>query len=149
MAFECLDLTREPLPEGPFDVILSIDSIYFLGDFTNTIRQMQSRLAQSGSLILSAFQVKGEEDPEDSLLPENTWVAEALKSIGLPYLWFDFTENVQRHGLLNYAIAEKLKEDFYREGNGFLYEARAAENVYFKKAAEAQTIVRYLYNTQT
>jgi predicted TPR repeat methyltransferase len=147
LSFECLDLTRDPLPTGPFDVILSIDSLYFLGDLSDTIRKMLPSLSDEGSLIFSVFQVMGEEDPEESLLPENTWLAQALDKNGLSYSWFDFTENVQRHGILNFTVAEQLKEDFYKEGNGFLYEARAAENHYFKQAAEEQSIVRYIYRT--
>jgi len=149
LSFECLDLTKDPLPAGPFDVILSIDSLYFLGEYTDTIRKMLPSLTSEGSLILSVFQFKREEDPEEILLPDKSWLAQALDEVGLSYSWFDFTENVQRHGILNHAVAEQLKEDFYREGNGFLYEARAAENRYFKQAAEEQSIVRYMYKTST
>jgi len=149
LTFECLDLTKDPLPQGPFDVILLVDSLYFLGELSDTIQKILPSLSVEGSLVLSVFQIKGEEDAEESLLPENTWLAQALEEIGLTYHWFDFTENVQRHGILNYTIAEQLKEDFYQEGNGFLYEARAAENHYFKQAAEEQSIVRYMYKTST
>jgi hypothetical protein len=46
---------------------------------------------------------------------------------------------------LNYQVGEELKEAFEAEGNDFLYQARAAENRFFKQHAEKEEIARYLY----
>jgi hypothetical protein len=74
------------------------------------------------------------------------------KKTGQPQMfssgWYDFTPNVRAHGLKNFQVGEALKEDFTREGNQFLYQARAAENRFFKESAEKEAIVHYIYVVQ-
>ena len=89
------------------------------------------------------FQVR--EDDEEALSPGSTHLGKALQKQGLEYEWYDVTENVRRHGLRNYQVGEELREAFEQEGNGFLYEARVAENRFFKESVEKNAIVRYLY----
>jgi SAM-dependent methyltransferase len=145
LRFECVDLTKEPVPGDEFGYIILIDSIYFLGEFKDSLPHFAERLGDAGKMIVSLFQIKEEGDPDEIFLPDHTLLAQALNELGLAYRWYDFTKNVRTHGIRNYQVAEELKEAFLAEGNGFLFEARRAENVFFKKAAENEELVRFIY----
>jgi 2-polyprenyl-3-methyl-5-hydroxy-6-metoxy-1,4-benzoquinol methylase len=145
LRFECVDLTTEVIPGSDYDCVILVDSIYFLGDFKDSLPRFREKLNASGQLILSVFQTKEEEDPDDILLPDHTFLAQALQELGLSYTWYDFTENVRAHGIKNHQVAQKLKKAFDHEGNQFLYEARVAENVYFKERAVRNELARFMY----
>ena len=145
LRFAQVDLTREAAPGGDYDYIILIDSIYFLGEFQDSLARLGQELNAGGRMIVSVFDVKQEDDPDDVLLPDQTSLARALKALGLSYTWHDFTANVRAHGRNNYQVVEELKTAFIQEGNQFLYEARAAENRFFKQSAEQNRIVRYMY----
>ncbi|WP_022948165.1 class I SAM-dependent methyltransferase [Methylohalobius crimeensis] len=143
--FQCVDLIQDELPGGEYDVILAIDSIYFMGDYNQTLAKLNAKLAPGGRMIIAAFQVKEEGDPETILLPGHTRMDEALKDLSFRYTRHDFTENVRNHWIKNYECSRKLQSDFAAEGNAFLCEARMAENGWFKDHAERETLVRFLY----
>jgi hypothetical protein len=69
----------------------------------------------------------------------------ALQALRLRYTWYDFTENLKRHWLENDRVAGELKQAFRAEGNEFLYEARAAENAWFKERIDRNALVRFMY----
>lgn len=143
--FKCIDFMNQRLPEDVFDLILLIDSIYFLGEEKDTLLNLNQKLRENGRMILSIFQYKEEADPQKILRPKRTFLAQALNDLRFTYAWSDFTENVRAHGRKNYQVAEDLKEAFINEGNTFLYEARAAENIFFREASERGTITRFIY----
>jgi RimJ/RimL family protein N-acetyltransferase/SAM-dependent methyltransferase len=145
LQFQCVDLLHEPVPGGDYDVILLIDSIYFLGDFVESLSKFYEKLNQTGRLILSAFQAKREDDPEDVLEPQHTLVSQALQALNYSWSMVDFSENVRNHWLKNCRVAEELKQDFISEDNQFLYDARVAENVWFREMVEKNQLVSFLY----
>ena len=138
------DLTVEEIPGDNYDFIVMIDSIYFVEDIRGVIAKIVPKLSLSGKLLITFFQVS-EDGNSEGLLPDRTDLAEAMKKIGLEYEWYDFTENVRRHWLMNYQVGEELREIFKEEGNDFLYRARTGENRYFKESVERNAITRYLY----
>ncbi len=146
LQFKRVDLSKEEIPGKAYDYIILIDSIYFIGDLQETVRKANEKLTNAGLMIITFFEVKDEDD-ENNQLPgaDGTWLAKALEELGATYEWYDFTENVRAHGIKNYQVGEDLREAFEREGNQFLYEARAAENRFFKASAEKEAIVRYMY----
>jgi SAM-dependent methyltransferase len=143
--FKCIDFKNQPLPDDHFDIILLIDSIYFLGEVKDALLKLNQILREHGRMILSIFQYREEADPQKILLPERTFLAQALNELQFNYTWIDFTDNVRAHGKKNFQVAEELKEAFIQERNLFLYEARAAENVFFREASERGTITRFMY----
>ena len=48
LRFERVDLTQEPIPGGDYEVIILIDSLYFLGDFDQSLPIFGERLSPSG-----------------------------------------------------------------------------------------------------
>jgi SAM-dependent methyltransferase len=144
LRFTRVDLIQEEIPGSNYDYILLIDSIYFLGELRDAIQRFNQKLSSSGKMLVSFFQTK-EDNAEEDLSPQSTDFGAALEDLGFAYKWYDFTENVKRHGILNYLVGEELKDAFEQEGNSFLYEARAVENRSFKESAENNAIFRYLY----
>lgn len=145
LEFSCVDLIQDEIPGEGYDTILSIDTIYFMGDYGTTLTKLNAKLAPSGRIIVAAFQVKEKDDPETILSPEHTRVGDVLNKLGFVYAYYDFTANVRNHWLKNYNLALALQPQFVAEGNAFLFDARTAENGWFKDHAERGTLVRYMY----
>lgn len=143
--FQCADLIHDELPGGDYDVILAIDSIYFMGDYNKTLAKLNARLRPGGRMIIAAFQAKEESDPDTILLPGHARMDQALKALSLRYVQHDFTPNVRNHWIKNYQFSRTLQPEFADEGNAFLCEARMAENGWFKDHAERETLVRFMY----
>lgn len=136
--FEWADLTNADIPGGNYDLVLSIDSIYFLGELEQSLPRLSHKLRPTGKMVVTYFQ-------EEALSPEATFLALALEKLGFIYEWYDFSENARAHALKNYLVGEELKAAFYAEENGFLYLARAAENRAWKESADNKAMVRYMY----
>jgi ubiquinone/menaquinone biosynthesis C-methylase UbiE len=145
LAFQVADLIHDPLPGDGYDTILSIDSIYFMGDYNKTLAKLNGKLKPGGRMIIAAFQAKEDDEAESLLQAGHTRMDQALQSLGFNYLQHDFTANVRNHWLKNYQYSRTLQDDFTAEGNAFLCEARMAENGWFKDHAERETLVRFLY----
>lgn len=143
--FRTLDLIHDPLPAESYDVILAIDSIYFMGDYGETLKKLNKGLKPGGRIIVAAFQVKEENDPDAVLLPRHTRMSQALQELSFDYIQHDFTRNVREHWIKNYAFSRSLQSEFEAEGNAFLCEARMGENGWFRNHALNETLVRYLY----
>lgn len=145
LKFQCVDLIHDALPGEDYDAILAIDSIYFMGDYNKTLTKLNAKLRPGGRMIIAAFQVKEEGDPDTILQPGHTRMDEALQAFSFHYIQHDFTPNICRHWIKNYAFSRKLQAAFAAEGNAFLAEARMAENGWFKDHAERGTLVRFMY----
>lgn len=145
LSFQVTDLIHDPLPGDGYDVILSIDSIYFMGDYNRTLAKLNAKLKPGGRLIIAAFQVKEDHEPDSLLQVGGTRMDQALKDSGFDYVQHDFTANVRKHWVKNYHYSRSLQADFEAEGNAFLAVARMAENGWFKDHAERETLVRFLY----
>jgi len=144
LQFARLDISTEEIPGDNYDYIIMIDSIYFVEDIRATIARIAPKLGLSGKILITYFQIS-EAENEEERLPDKTDMAEALKKSGLEYRWYEFTENVRKHWLINYQVGEELRDAFKEEGNEFLYQARAGENRYFKENVEKNAITRYMY----
>lgn len=145
LRFQCVDLIGGEIPDGDYDAIIAIDCIYFMGDYATTIRKLNTRLRPGGRIIVAAFQAREEGDPEDILKPGSTRLAQVLKALSSSCMAYDFTPNVRNHWIRNHAFSRSLRSAFEAEGNGFLAEARMAENGWFKNHAERGTLTRFVY----
>lgn len=50
-----VDIERDPLPAGPFDVIVLTDTIGLLGDIQNTLERLRALLAPNGRLVVTYY----------------------------------------------------------------------------------------------
>jgi hypothetical protein len=83
---------------------------------------------------------------KETLLPDRTTLAQALRANGLEFDAWDFTQADYEHARLKKQVIEMLRPDLEAEGNGFLYENRHDEAVGVMSAIDAGLHVRYLYS---
>ena len=116
-----------------------------MGDYGATLRKLNARLRPGGRLIVAALQVREADDPADILEPAHTRMSQVLRALGFDWVQHDLTPNIRNHWIRNVDHARELQADFEAEGNGFLCQARMAENGWFRDHAGRGTLVRYLY----
>ncbi len=62
LQFMQIDLTQEEIPGNAYDYIILIDAIYFLGDFPETVSKLSKKLAETGKMIITYFEIQDEAD---------------------------------------------------------------------------------------
>ena len=150
LVFRVMDIGTLDFLPGSFDTLISIDTQYFI-DLIKTIRQMRLILESNGQMgIFYSHGVSPKNPIEifdfDSLHPDNTPLAVALRAVGMRYKVWDFTAEDYTHALLKKKVAEDLKAEFEVEGNHFLYNNRYGEAVGVLKAIDSDAHRRYLYH---
>lgn len=117
-----------------YDVIISIDSIFFGKEMKETVAKLKGLLKSSGTMAIFCDETLG------AALDEN----------GLDYDTYDRSRELYEHLQLKHRIAWELKEIFEAEGNGFIAENLLAESL--DNAApydpEEWEMSRYLYHVR-
>ena len=149
LAFVVGDMAALPFAEASFDVVVSVDTLYFT-DLGETVRQMARLLRPGGRMGL--FYAHGwepwrplEEFDRNSVHPDRTPLALALQAAGLAYTTEDYTQADLAHARRQQAIAEEMRAQFEAEGNTFLWESHHGEAVGVQQAIAAEAHGRYLY----
>jgi ubiquinone/menaquinone biosynthesis C-methylase UbiE len=149
LEFQVGDMARLEFPASTFDLVLSIDTLYFTG-LAETLEQIRVVAKPGGRLV--AFYSHGCVPPapletfaRESALPDGTPLALVLRENGLQYQTWDYTQDDYRHALHKRQIAEALRAQFEAEGNRFLYDNHAGEAAGVLRAIEGQAHGRYLY----
>jgi cyclopropane fatty-acyl-phospholipid synthase-like methyltransferase len=150
LAFKVMDMAAIDYHPGSFDTLVSIDSLYF-NPIGETICQMQRLLKPGGQMgIFYSHGISPGNPIEtfdlDSLHPEKTPLAIALRSCGLRYKAWDFTAEDYTHALLKKKVAEDLRAEFEAEGNQFLFDNRHGEAVGVLRAIDANAHKRFMYH---
>jgi SAM-dependent methyltransferase len=153
LEFHPMDINRPDLPGGIFDIILSIDSIYFSEDFAATVRALKAALRPGGQMAFLYSHgrepwVPREEFRADTLAPRRTPLAEALQANGLAFRTWDLTTGDYRLALRRAEVLTELKSKFEDEGLLFLYEDRMGDARGVRQAVEEGLHVRYLYRAR-
>lgn len=153
LAFVVGDIGNLPFAAHSFDVLISIDTLYFT-DLNATVGQMKGLLKPGGRMAI--FYAHGadpqcplEQFSRATLPPDKTPLGEVLTKHGLPFQTWDFTAADYAHAQLKEQVTEALKSDFAAEENSFLYDSRHGEAVGVMAAIEAGTHARYLYLVKT
>ena len=108
LSFQVGDINHLHLPSSAFDLILSLDSIYFSEDYTTTTSYLKTAW-QPGGLMAFFFSfgrepwVPIEAFPKDALPPDKTPLAVALQANDLSFRTWDVT-------FQDYALAIRRKE---------------------------------------
>lgn len=132
LAFIVGDLNALDLPAGEFDVILSIDTIYFSKDYAWTIGQLAAALRPDGRMaFLYSYGWEPPAPPEAfdaaSLAPGRTPLGEALRAKGLGFRTWDWTAADCRLARSRKKILEELEPQFRAERLDFVYQNRMGE----------------------
>lgn len=151
LAFQVMDMSRLDFPPACFDVVISVDTLYFT-DIYETLRPAISMLRPNGRIAVFFDQSCGPdkpvaEYPKELIQPDGTELAQALQRLGLAYRTWDYTEQMVAHLRRRRPVLEELKALFEAEGSRFLYdshlgEANGIERAYINGAGR-----RYLYLT--
>jgi cyclopropane fatty-acyl-phospholipid synthase-like methyltransferase len=153
LAFVVGDIHRLELPSNAFDVILSIDTMYFSEDYVATLRELKAALRPSGQMAIFFSHgrepwIPKDEFPKEKLPPDKTPLAGALRANDLTFRTWDLTRQ-------DYALAQRRKEvlielepQFEADGALFIYENRLGDAKGICQAVEDGLHARYLYHVQ-
>ncbi len=153
LAFMVGDINQLELPQSAFDLILSIDSMYFSEDYTATLRALKTALRPAGQMgILFSYGrepwVSVSEFPKDKLPSDKTPLAEALLANDLPFRAFDLTRQDNELAQRRKAVLLELKPQFEAEEIMFIYGNRLGDAEGVAQAIEQDLHARYLYHIQ-
>jgi ubiquinone/menaquinone biosynthesis C-methylase UbiE len=147
LTFEVGNMNRLDFEPQTFDAVVAIDTLYYVDDLEETLRQFAAVLKPAGRMGL--FYTQWINDPAEraSLLPEQTSLATLLKKRDLQFSWFDLTELEAAHWRKKLAVLEQLKPEFEKEGNLSLYHYRHSEAFRYANW-DAGKRSRYLYHVR-
>lgn len=122
--------------DGPFDVIVAVDTLYFVEDLPAVVARIASLLAPGGRLATfwSTIRPVDGSDAWGGVAESETRLARALQEAGLAWTSHDFTIDERAHWAALLEACGDLRERFEAEGNGDLCEGMAEEA---KRCAEA------------
>jgi SAM-dependent methyltransferase len=154
LTFVVGDLNDLDLPVRRFDVVLSIDTIYFSQGYARTIGQLAAALRPGGRIaFLYSYGWEPPAPPEvfdaATLVPERTPLAEALRANGLDFRSQDWTAADCRLARSRRRILEELESQFRAEGIGFVYENRMGEAQGIARGCDLGLHRRYLVCAHT
>jgi ubiquinone/menaquinone biosynthesis C-methylase UbiE len=144
------DLNTLDLPDKSFDAAIVVDAIYWVDNEKDVLARIVKTLKPGGKLaILIVHLLEYCEAPEE-LEIDKTYIASALDDLKLNYQSFDLTDSFSRFWPRAKQTMLALKDDFEREGNGYICEHWLREaNKEFLPALEADELRRYLYLVHT
>ena len=147
--FRVMDISRLDFPPASFDLIVSVDTLYF-SDVLKTLRGCLPLLKAGGQLVAFFDQSCGpgtplEEYPSEIIQPDKTELAQALQQLGFSYRFWDYSEAMLAHLRRRRPVLETLKARFEAEGNLFLYESHLGESLGIERAYTHNAGKRYLY----
>jgi cyclopropane fatty-acyl-phospholipid synthase-like methyltransferase len=153
LTFVAGDINRLELPDSAFDAVLSIDTIYFSGDYAATIRVLKAALRPGGEMaFLYSYGrepwVPREKFPAGSLPPGRTPLADALAASSLVFKAWDLTSHDYRLAQRRKEVLTDLKPQFEAEGLTFIYENRMGDAMGVIQAVEEGLHARYLYHVR-
>lgn len=127
-----------------FDVITSMDTMYFAKDMSSLVAQVQTWLKSNGVLFVG-YQ-------EGDVMPKTkdahtTVLAEALRENGMRYEVEDITEQVYELLHKKREAVEKHKQEFAAEGHQNWYEMLIGQTEYAQVLYEEfkKNMARYIY----
>lgn len=153
LAFIVGDINRLELAPNAYDVILSIDSIYFSDDYIATLQELKTALRPAGQMAILYSHgrepwVPKDQFPQETLLPGKTPLAEALRANGLIFRTWDLTRQDYELAQRRKEVIAGLKQQFEAEGALFIYENRLGDAEGISQAVEDGLHSRYLYHVQ-
>jgi SAM-dependent methyltransferase len=150
LSFRVGDINHLKLEPGLYDLILSLDTIYFSEDYAATLAVLKSALKPGGQMAFFYSYgrepwVPVDEFPKEDLPPDRTPLAKALQANGLHYQTWDLTQQDLAQAIRRKQVLEELKPQFEAEEIMFIYENRSGDAEGIRQAIEAGLHARYLY----
>ncbi len=127
IVFEAKNMEKLDYPDGTFDAVISIDTLYFVKDLESTIRKIVKVLKAKGSMYIFYHVDPGLEDCPGLDPARCSQLGRVLDGLNLRYRVVDFTTENKKHWELREQALLELKEKFEEEDNMFLYDNRMEE----------------------
>ena len=139
--FNDLDLATESL-----DVVISIDTLYWVAELEKTLSILSSSLRPGGRMGIFMNHHIGADDPSEQLKASHSSLFQTLSALGLRFETIDCTRAVEKFWRRMFEVATALREEFEAEGNGFIAASLIRESTedYLPDISEGR-IARYLY----
>ncbi|HEX9961333.1 MAG TPA: methyltransferase domain-containing protein [Pyrinomonadaceae bacterium] len=145
LTFSVGNMNRLQPARRAFDCAVSIDTLYYVDNLEETLKQIVALLKRDGRIGIFYTQGINNLADRENLLPENTDLAKLLEKYDLKYRTLDLTESEAEHWRKKVAVLEELKPQFEREGNLNLYNYRYAEAARYANW-DLEKRSRYLYH---
>ena len=148
LTFRVLNMDTLDYPDGSFDAITSIDTLYMPNDLDATLRRLMCMLKPGGKLAIFWLHMLWDTRmSRDTLLASNTPLAQAFARNGLVFQAWDFSAQTYRQMQRKRDVGEGLKKAFEAEGNQALYDYVMAESLSDPAPYDPATctLSRYLY----
>lgn len=150
LSFLVGDINDLHLPDRAFDVVISIDTIYFSNDYSVTLKALKSALCPGGQMAFFYSYgrepwVSIEDFPRELLPPDKTPLAQALNINNLSFRTWDLTNQDYELAKCRKAVLAGLKSQFEADGILFVYENRMGDAEGVSHAIEEGNHARYLY----
>lgn len=147
LAFRIGNMNHLYFKPQSFSAVVAIDTLYFVNDLEETLRQLIAVLKPGGQMGLFFTQWIDDLSEQASLLPESTSLAVLLKKHGLKFTNFDLTEQEAEHWRKKVEVLKQLKSEFEKEGNSNLYNYRYTEAIRYANW-DLSKRSRYLYHVR-
>ncbi len=153
LQYEVMEIARLDFPAGSFDVVVSIDTLYF-APLSESVPRILKVLKPGGRLAAFFNQswqpwTPIEKFDKSATHPDRTELAVELHGLGLSYTYWDYTAKDLDHARRKEQIAEDLRSKYEEEGTLFLYESHAGTAKGIQQAIAAGAHARYLYLVDT
>ena len=140
------DMNSLEFADHSFDKVISIDTIYWVGNIDEAIASLIRLLKPGGRLGIFVANTPLLDDEPGAYEPNGSWIARSLKKLGLAYDVHDYTESFLLFWPKLKKVALELKDDFVAEGNEVIFDSFMLDaDEDYLPAAGAGKLRRYLY----
>lgn len=146
LSFVKAEIDHLDLLDASFDAAIAVDSLYF-APIEETVREVARVLRPTGrfAAYYSWALPKDGSQGAETLLPDQTPLARALRTLGFEFETWDYTRADLALMHRRKAVLEGLADEFAAEGNQFIFENRLGEAVGISRAIEEGRYSRHLY----
>lgn len=141
------DMNDLDLPAQSFDKVISIDTLYWVADLTDTLVQVAKLVKPGGQMGIFMLDHVPDGRAAADYGAAETALGQSLAKLNLPYEAYDYTIQNAAFWHRNYDAAKALREEFEAEGNGFITASLVREcEEDFLPFIQKGTLARYLYH---
>lgn len=146
LTFEQGNFNALDYSDRSFDVVISLDTLYWASDLEATLSALERALNPGGRIGIFMNHHIDEGEPPEMLAAPHSKLAKAVAKVGLSLQTSDYTREIGEFWHRNLAAATDLREVFEAEGNGFIAASLIRESKEdYLPDIDAGRIARYLF----
>lgn len=149
LEFLTADLDDLDFPANSFDVVISLDSLYFAENLERTVKRMLKITKPNGKVAVFYGQILKDDEPKDKLLHANTELGIILQNEGVNYTAYDKSSDEEVFWQRSLEVAGQLETKFKDEGNIDIFDNLVFEAKNCLSLIEQDRLSRYLFVINT